>query len=207
MKNLEELEALLEKWIVVKDQDDNYRITLRKNFETMDLCRGYGEYGRPIDCNYAECWSFNNTDSYIYNEFEDELKEAGLGHAINSDCSRRNVVELIRDNITPDHMNDQEWEKVKQVYNKMQEDEFHTQVVGWTYWDGSNHKTVCISSPSGDPDMHEVSKAKQKHILNEMPESVPHIEGVDGFVKTENYIFEFSRSASMPWTYVVIAID
>lgn len=207
MKTIEELEALLEEWIVVKDQDDNYRITLRKNFETMDLCRGYGEYGKPIDCNYAECWSFNNTDSYIYNDFEDALKKAGLGHAINSDCSRRNVVELIRDNIVPDHMNDQDWEKVKQVYNELLAQEVHTQVTGWTYWDGSNHRTVCISSDSGDPDMYEISKEKQKHILNEMPESMPRIEGADGYLETEHYRFEFSRSASMPWHYVVIPIN
>ena len=203
MKNLEELEALLEEWIVVKDQDDNYRITLRKNFETMDLCRGYGEYGRPIDCNYAECYSFNNTDSSIYEDFEEALKKAELGHAINKDCSRRNVVELIKDNITPDHMNDQEWDRVKDVYNEMLSQEVHTQIIGWTYWDGSNHKTVCITSDSGDPDMFEVSKEKSMHILDQMPDEVPHMEGADGFVETENYRFEFSRRASIPWHYVV----
>jgi hypothetical protein len=79
------------------------------------------------------------------------------------------------------------------------ENENHTEAEQWTYWDGSNHKTISLTSDNGEPDCAELDDDVQLEILLEMPESTPYISGVATSEETENFTFHFDRWASNPW--------
>ena len=75
------------------------------------------------------------------------------------------------------------------------------EVEAWTYWNGSNWRSVILGSDMGGYD--EVDEETSTAILAELPE-YPYIDGVYTTVKTENFDFFFSRMADFNW-YCAVA--
>lgn len=49
--------------------------------------------------------------------------------------------------------------------------EVHTEVVAYTYWDGSNHKSLALTTDFGEPDVNELDEEKRsKAILKNLQE-------------------------------------
>ena len=131
-----------EEWIVVSfpndESESKIRMTRRSNFEKMDFCKAYGNYGVQVDCDDAGCYNEN-----------------------------------------------------------------HTEVTGWNYHDGHNFRTVVLEADWSDQtDCTELDEEEQLAILLQYP-GVPHIEGTNVSVETDDYIFHFDRWATNPWTCYV----
>jgi len=213
---LEEIrvEDLFEKYIVVSfdaDTEDRIRITKRSNFEKMDFCKAYGNYGVQVDCNNAGCYSFNNTDSCIFSDFYSEASEMfGFNEDVldKLELSHRSLYEMLIEpsgSVAYRIMKDEitEWDKVIEFFNKWREEnETHTEVTAWTYHDSHNFKTVVLDTDFGEPDCVELDEDEQKKIFAEYP-GVPHIEGTNASEETENYIFHFDLWATNPWVCYV----
>lgn len=209
-------EKLLEKWIVVKmNFTDEICVTRRSNFEEMNLCDAYENYGQIVGCCNAGCYALDNSDSNIQSDFllaiENEMNvklHSSFGNEFGS-CFT-SIDELI-ENI--DSLNDLDDES-KEIYNYtdidtdavrvfaqkwVTENENHTTITGWTYWDGSNHKTITLKAEFSETDCTELDEDDQVEILLEMPESAPYISGTNTSEETENFTFLFDRWADNPW--------
>ena len=78
---------------------------------------------------------------------------------------------------------------------------YDVEVEAWTYCDGSNFRSLILSTEAGVADVEEVDEELESAILAELPnEPLPseYEQGVAS-VETENYIFSFSQFASDPF--------
>ncbi|MDV7402670.1 hypothetical protein RZS08_65210, partial [Arthrospira platensis SPKY1] len=100
-------EELLEKWIVVEitNADPVVRVTRRENFQKMNYCKAYGDYGKMVDCEHAGCYAFYNYNSSIHSDFLLEIEKAfnvkihgyfGDRHGMNFD-SVQTFVDLVKE--------------------------------------------------------------------------------------------------------------
>ena len=80
-------------------------------------------------------------------------------------------------------------------------EDYHTGVLAWNYWDGSNWRTIIIEC-DGYVDYTEVDEEISEKILSEMPE-VPHVDGTHETIETESFEFTHTRWASDPWVFSV----
>lgn len=206
-------DELLEKWIVVSFPDaDPYntiRITRRSNFEEISFCEAYGNYGQNVGCYDAGCYSFNNTDSEIFDHFYDEAsKKFGFNEDILDalELSHRGLYEMLIEptgSVAYKVMKDaiKNWDSVIEFFKAWREEnETHTEVTGWTYHDSHNFKTVVVDSNGyGEPDCYELEEDEQKEILLQMPETAPYMDGFNTSEETEDFIFRFDRWADNPW--------
>jgi len=81
------------------------------------------------------------------------------------------------------------------------EEMYDIEVEAWTYCDGSNFRSLILSTEAGVADVEKVDEELESAILAELPnEPLPseYEEGVAS-VETENYIFSFSQFASDPF--------
>ena len=76
--------------------------------------------------------------------------------------------------------------------------ETHTDVEAWTYWDGCNYKTIILRSEMGFGDVIEIDDEKQNAVLSEMPE-YPIMNKAIERIETENYMYIFTRFAGDPF--------
>jgi hypothetical protein len=209
--------ALLEKWIIVKmnfTNDDETRVTLRRNFDTEKVCDGYDSYGQLIGCYNASCYALDNPSSSIGKDLllaiDSEMKvnlynafDAKFGTDFNS---IDNLIEKI------DSLNEREV-CYKEVFNYtnvdtkavrvfaekwLNDNENHTEDEQWTYWDGSNYNTISLTD-----DCTELDKESQIEILLEMPQTKPYISNTYKIIKTKNYEFSFDRWSTNPWYCIV----
>jgi len=205
-------EELLEKWIVVQILDaeptDAIRVTRRSNFEKMNFCNAYGNYGVQVDCNNAGCYSFNNTESQIFDDFYSEAsKEFGFTEddLDRLELTHREFYEMLIepvDSVAYKIMKDEfeDWDAIIDFFNQWREEnETHTEVTGWTFHDSHNFRTVISECDFGEPDCVELDEEDQIEILLQMPETAPHIDGTNASEETEDYIFHFDRWATNPW--------
>ena len=195
MKHTEqELNAMLEKYIVlINEVNDRKFVTYRSNFEEQDECKTY-EHGQMIGCENSGCYSFSNQLSVIFDDFEESLEAAGIDL---NELSIHILVAMLEDNDKPDELNNEDWEKVKELYNEYLSKQYHSQVTAYTYWDGSNWKSITLYSEYyGETDVREAVNSRE--ILDEMPET-PHMEDATATVETENFTYYFSRYSSNPW--------
>lgn len=213
LENLMKINELLEKWIVVYfdvncDEYNRYRVTRRSNFQEMDFCKAHGDYGVQVDCNNAGCYSFNNTDSEIFDHFYDEASKM---FDFNEDIldelelTHRGLYEMLIEqtgSVAYKIMKDfiPAWDDVIAFFKEWREqNETHTQVKGWTFHDSHNFKTIVCETQFGETDCTELDKEEQIEILKQMPQTAPHIEGTNNIQETEDYIFHFDLLDTNPW--------
>ena len=180
--------------VLVNEVNERKFVTYRSNFEEQNECECYGNHGQINNCEDSGCYSFSNQLSAIFDDFEESLEAAGVNL---SELSINILVAMLEDKDQPDELNDKDWAKVKQLYNEFLSKQTHSQVTAYTYWDGSNHKSITLYSEYyGETDVREAVNSKE--ILDEMPET-PHMDGATASVETENFTYYFSRYSSNPW--------
>lgn len=191
-------EELLEKWIVVRmpyaDPDDSIRVTKRENFDKMNFCDAYGDYGHEVGCCNAGCYSLDNSDSSFISDLESFIKDK---FNLEGEFSYDDYKEQQEQGIDTDQPLFVEIDKV--VKKWISENETHTEVTGWTYHDSHNFRTIVSECEFGEPDCVELEEEEQIEILLQMPETAPHIDGTNASEETEDYIFHFDRWATNPW--------
>ena len=193
MKHTEQTEMQKQYIVLVNEVNDRKFITYRSNFEELDECKTY-EHGQMIGCENSGCYSFSNQLSVIFDDFEEELEIAGVNL---NELSINILVAMLEDGDQPDELNNEDWEKAKELYNEFLSKQYHSQVTAYTYWNGSNWKSITLYSEYyGETDVREAVNSRE--ILDEMPET-PHMEGATATVETENFTYYFSRYASNPW--------
>ena len=192
-------ESLLKDYIVVKEPENgNLLITHRSNFVEQDDCKCYNHFGIINDCNTAGCYSFSNTDSAIYDDFKCAVQKISKD-AINSDCSTKELVECLQNNNQPDHIDTETFLKIKECYTQFLTKENHIKIVAYTFFDGSNWKSLTLFSEYyNETDLVELPEKDQIEIISEMPEN-PEMNQPTVYVETENYVFQYSRHTSYPW--------
>jgi len=193
------IEKLCEKYIVLEktyENDGYFYITQRNNFETINLCDCFDDYGQPIGCYRSKCYSFDNSDSDATKDCLKDLYEY-FGIKYSDDDLLFNIKDVLRgenpllQNIDKERINEF-------VKNWQKENESHTEVEAWTFWDGGNYKTLVLQSDFGYEDVREVDEETQEVILSELPD-YPYIEKDIEQIETENFIFTFSRYESDPF--------
>ena len=191
----QELNAMLEQYIVLKNEvNERKYITYRSNFEEQDECKTYDKHGQINNCEDSGCYSFSNQLSAIFDDFEESLEAAGVNL---NELSIHILVAMLEDGDQPDELNDKDWKKAKELYNEFLSKENHIQVTAYTYWNGSNWRSITLYSEYyGETDVREAVNSRE--ILDEMPET-PHMDGATATVETENFTYYFSRYASNPW--------
>jgi len=197
---LEELKQsdLLEKWIVVRFpemEEDGIRVTRRSNFETMNFCDAYDNYGQKVGCYHAGCYSLENSASDALKDLKQSIFENfGIEDISIVECNSNFEVE-------PDDEieEDKRVEIDKFIENWRENNEHHAEITGWTYHDSHNFKTVVLSTEFGEPDCVELDDDEQIKILLQMPETTPYIEKISTSEETEDYIFSFDRWATNSW--------
>ena len=125
--------------VLVNEVNERKFVTYRSNFEEQDECKTYDNHGQINDCENSGCYSFSNHTSVIFDDFEEELEAAGVNL---SELSINILVAMLEDGDQPDELNNEDWEKVKELYNEFLSKQTHSQVTAYTYWDGSNHKSI-----------------------------------------------------------------
>lgn len=193
---------LLEKFIVVKmnDENESIRMTLRQNFSVENRCDNYSNYGNKVGCYDAGCYSFDNSDSPIFEEFESAIKEKfscifEIMQQNNLDI--KDLVEMFESEDNSENLPN--FEKMVQFYEKWKaENESHTEVTSWTYHDSHNFKSIVLKCDFGEPDCEELDDEDQVKILLQYP-GFPHIDGTNATEETEDYLFEFDLWATNPW--------
>jgi hypothetical protein len=207
-------DELLEEWIVVSMTDvydeTQIRMTRRENFEEMDFCSAYGNYGVQVDCDDAGCYAFSNSSSEIFDHFYEALHTDG-GFGVGSlmddnELTYKELVEILQDPLN--HANGEEifgsqFSKMVEFFKSWRDlNENHTEVTGWTYHDSHNFRTVISEAYFGEVDCIELDEEEQIAILLQYP-GVPYIEGTHASEETDDYIFHFDRWATNPWTCYV----
>lgn len=199
MKTNDEIKKLREKYIVLEKtyvNDGRFYITRRSNFETVNLCDCFDDYGQIIGCYGAKCYSFDNSDSdatkdclrALYEHFGIEYSDDDLLFSIEEVLNGEN-----------DLLADVDKEKIDEfIKNWKENNETHTEVDAWTYWDGRNYRTIILQSDFGFEDVREIDDEKQDAILSELPENQDTEKPIEQ-VETKNFIFTFSRYASDPF--------
>lgn len=200
---------LLEKWIVVEfnyseDSEKSLAVTRRSNFEEINMCDTYADYGNQVGCCNAGCYSLDNSESTAASDCKDAIEEKfNLGFCIDiEECAGEFTVVSLDDEKELTESQVSEIETF--IVNWREANENHTKVTGWTYHDSHNFKTVTIASDFGETDATELEEDDQIEILLEMPESTPYISGTDCTEETENYEFHFDRWATNPWYCYVV---
>ena len=196
MKHTEqELTEMQKQYIVlVNEVNERKYITYRSNFEEQNECECYGNHGQINNCEDSGCYSFSNQLSVIFDDFEDELTADGVNL---NELSIHILVAMLEDGDQPDELNNEDWEKVKELYNEYLSKQNHSQVTAYTFWNGSNWKSITLYSEYyGETDVREAVNSKE--ILDEMPET-PMMDGATATVETENFTYYFSRYSSNPW--------
>lgn len=199
----ERIDKLLKEWIVVKElhpsDEEEYHITLRKNFEKINMCETYDAYGQKVDCYNAGCYSLENPESSARNDFlEDLYKHFNIDFdddQIDDDYYHRTV------NNENDLLENIPSEKISQFMKNWQEkNETHTECVAWVYHDGSNFQSIVTETIPDDipKDMEEANEVEAVPILLEYPGQF-HIEGAEAIEETENFLFRETKWASDPW--------
>lgn len=193
-------QGLLEKWIVVDfgaDTEDRLRVTRRSNFEKMNFCDAYGQYGKKVGCYDAGCYTLENSGSSAQSDCASAIREkfnvcvslekcAGTWTVIPSDEDDEFSEELIS--------------KIESFIESWQgENTSHTEILGWTYHDSHNFCTVVLEADFGEPDCVELDEDEQIEILLQMPETAPYMENFNTSEETDNFIFSFDRWATNPW--------
>lgn len=201
-----EVEQLLEKYIIVKNnfsEETEIKMTKRSNFETQNHCDTYGKHGQKIGCDNACCYSFENSASTIIEDFYEALNNKGFGIGSIMDdenLTYSDLVELLKENSNDGvQIFGSQFSGMVDFYVKWKEEnESHTEVKAWTYHDSHNFQTIVLETPFGEADCEEVDQELAEKILSQYP-GVPHIEGTNASVETEDYIFHFDRWATNPW--------
>lgn len=192
------VDQLLEKWIVVSfpyaDHDDAIRVTRRNNFEKIEFCKAYGNYGVQVDCYNAGCYSLDNSSSSFKSDLEAFIKEK---FNLEGEFSYDDYKEQQENSIDTDQVLCIEIDKAVKAW--IDENETHTEVTGWTYHDSHNFKTVVSEADFGEVDCNELDEEEQIEILLQMPETAPYMDGFNTSEETEDFIFRFDRWATNPW--------
>lgn len=203
------VDTLLEKYIVVElndtESEDRIRVTRRANFENMNLCGAYENYGRTVGCEDAGCYVFSNSESTVALDFSKELYEKFPGvEAIvdENEMSHREFCEFFIDSMN--HKTGRDLfgvERFKEMLAFFTEWEAantsHTEVTGWTFHDGHNFKTIILDEHDENA-CTELAESEQIDILLQMPE-FPHMDGFYTTEDAEAYTYHFDRYAENPW--------
>ncbi len=195
-------EFLLEKWIVVRfsyaDNDDTIRVTCRRNFEKMNLCEAYADYGQKVGCYQAGCYSLDNSSSDALKDLIQAISEKfGIEENNINIIESGEIFEIEAGDGEEFGFNEDAVNKFISEWREI--NEYHTEVVGWIYHDSHNFKTVVLEADFGETDCVELEEEEQIQILQQMPEKTPYIEGTNTSVETEDFIFHFDRWATNPY--------
>lgn len=194
-------EYLIEKYIVVSfeepSDEETMKITLRKNFATMDYCEAYGEHGVKVGCYNAGCYTLENSASDAQGDCSLAIT-AEFGVCVSlEECAGKWTVNDTDDEDS-EGFSDELIEKIEAFIETWKAaNESHNEITGWTYHDSHNFKTIGWGENGSD--CEELDNDEQIAILLQMPESTPYIDGTNADVETEDYIFKFDRWASNPW--------
>ena len=193
----EKQKGLLSEWIVVKNDQGEIKVTKRDNFGKMNYCDCFNDFGIKIGCHSADCYSLENSDSQAQRDLETEIKEQyGIDVYLEQNIEGWTVEPVDPDEFINDVLLDAMEQFVKEWQGK---NENHSEVTAWNHWNGRNHRSIILRSDFFDCDVAELEDDDQLKILEQMPDSTPHMEGTGCFVETEDYIFSFDRWVSNPW--------
>jgi len=188
--------------IVIKDihnPEEEYKITLRKNFETIKACETYDDYGNQANCGGVGCYSINNGESSAKNDcIEDLYKHFNIQYDSHVHIDDEYYFDALKGE--NELLEDIPQEKIDGFIEKWKkENEIHEEYTeAWVYHDGSNFQTVVLDNHMFDSGYEEVDNDIQDAILNEYPGQF-YVEGAEGVEETENYIFRETRWANDPW--------
>jgi hypothetical protein len=197
-------DELLEEWIVVEfpynESESAIRMTRRSNFEEMDYCDVYNQYGIKSDCVVAGCYTLDNSESQAQSDCASAIREKfGVCVSLEECAGDWTVVETNDDDEFTEELIAEIEAFIKEWQNG---NTSHTQVIGWTYHDSHNFRTVIMNADFNEVDCTELDKNEQIAILLQYP-GIPHIEGTHASEETDDYIYHFDRWATNPWTCYV----
>lgn len=172
-----------------ESEDGKMFIADRDDFDWQNLSECYDQFGQQIgeenagdyclESSYCEC---------LRNEFLNDFKKAGF--------------ELEEDNCIDDILESED-EKIKKFIEAWKEEnEMHTRVFAWNYFDGNNWKSIIINDDTSDLEANyeEVESKEAGEILKAF-ESVQFGQHERGLCTIESgeYIFTHSLFAGDPF--------
>jgi hypothetical protein len=215
--------------IVAKFNNTNVIID-KKLFDFQEVCSTYDKYGQQIDCHDAGCYSLNNFSSVAIESFKQILREVfsmperldfSIENKLNAEGVRFFYVEFEEStNISPETK-----DKVNDFINSWEENNSrHYKKFSYTYWDGSNWKTVSLKPEQEDLDkisreewewvkydsMFDLERIADREEENKIIEAFLGIEDeltdccIDTNVKSGDYDFYYSM---FPSFFMLASID
>lgn len=199
-----ESEKLLEEWIVIKmnDEDQEIRVTHRENFQKMNLCKAYNNYGQECGCYNAGCYSLDNSSSIAMDDLKISISEKfniSLDDIEICDCGNHFEINDFKNDFMLELTDDKVVEINNFIKEWQEENENHTTITGWTYHDSRNFRTIGLKCDNGEPDCVELSDEEQIKILSQMPETAPYMNGFNTSEETGDFIYSFDLWATNPW--------
>ena len=200
------------KYIVLEfaeDCDNVGYITHRDKIESGNLCETYGKYGQSYGCDRAGCYALSSSNSSIHSdlllaieaEFGTKIHESfGDTHGM-SFSSVEEFIELVSelDEVVIDI------DKLEEFAEKwVSDNESHTQCSHFTYWDGSNFKSIVISSEFDmELDWSECDEDKSNHILSGFDGALDVYSGASASKTVGKYTYITTRDSDDPWLAIV----
>lgn len=101
-------------------------VSMRANFDKVQLCQTYGDYGQQVGCYNAGCYSLENSESTFKQDLESYITEK---FQLAENFSYDDFAELDEDEAD---------NGIKEsIKTWIEENENHSSCVAYTYWDGS----------------------------------------------------------------------
>jgi hypothetical protein len=186
----------MSEYIVLQNEHNpqyRYAITMRKNFKKINYCDTFNSYGQKIGCHDVGCYCFaNSACTFAADCLSAVIKSypemAAREHDLTGVTEAEEMFCLFPDNRIDIQNFIREWER---------ENEGHATCTAWSYWDGSNWKSI-----SEELGWSEVDGDLAEKIIKELPD-YPYIEGIHETIETENFSFFYSRMEDFPWICTV----
>ena len=131
-------------------------VSMRANFDKVQLCQTYGDYGQQVGCYNAGCYSLENSESTFKQDLESYITEK---FQLAENFSYDDFAELDEDEAD---------NGIKEsIKTWIEENENHSSCVAYTYWDGNNFATAIIENEYFDDQVSHVEIDKEEAKLVE----------------------------------------
>ena len=206
---------MLEKYIVIEHHNDNtIKIMHRDDFKSINVCETHSKFGAVVGCTDAGCYSFDNSESVIFEHCIDEIETIIVGIKDKVD-EIESVSDFINGMIAIDMNDDEqtnemcdafditlsELKKAYDIVQKFKKQEDHETVDAFTFWNGSNWISIVLGDENAD--YKELSEEKQLKILSEFKGNAQVVKGAYATYETENYEFTSTLYQSDPFICTV----
>ena len=159
-------------------EEDTILVSLRSNFESLNVCETYGDYGQQVGCCNAGCYTLENSECSAQSDCSSAItKEFNVCVSIERIADKFTVIPTDDDEEFPDELIEnidafiEGWQK---------ENENHTECTGYTYLDGSNFATIVIDHEHDSNLISHVEIDEGIEAINEAIENRSFVKGEFG---------------------------